>query len=350
MSYLLNGTIRSAKMFRKKGARLNDTADQRQQVVYAVNQSLNLIITSPMPLLEVKWASWPKVLFAGEVRKVVLTLTNRGQRSLVALKVRLNHPAFFFFGNREELDSDLYQQGAVEGDPAISKTEQPNQMWDPAIVALQLPDHEGVQSLKPGETLQLPVWIRGDRLGPFNFPFLFAYQAETSNPVMKLRFLRWEQALTVSPSVRFSAVTRPSAKGVNQYLIGIEMENQTTNGVFYLKQVSAASPSWKVEALSFPASASSVAAKTPAAEVRPKETCCFYFRLSRLSSFTFDLPTSPEAVTSAALTEYIKDNPVTAVISPSVISFTDLPCTVSDSSHFRFRQKQRQTPTIQSKN
>jgi hypothetical protein len=178
MSYLLNGTIRSVKTFQKRGARLNDTNDQRQQVAYASNQSMNLIVTSPMPLIEVKSTNFPKTLLAGEVKKAIITITNKGQKALVGLRVRLSHPSFIFFGKKEDLEQDVYQHSGVESVPAISKMESPNHLSDPTTVNLHLPEHNGTTCLPPGDTIQVPVWIRGDRAGSFNFQFLFSYEAE----------------------------------------------------------------------------------------------------------------------------------------------------------------------------
>lgn len=225
---------------------MNDTNTQRQQVVYATNDSMNLIVTSPMPLLDVKCSGFPKTMVAGEVKSAVLTLSNRGQKPLSGLQVRLSHPAFFYFGRKEDLEQDIYHQSSIDGSSAISKSESPNHLFDPAMVTIRLPERDGRSSLLPGETTQIPFWIRGDRVGSYNFQFLFSYETEvgaflsiislltfllpnflgcfqTKNPVLKSRFLRWELATTISPSIRISAVTRQSAKTINQYVVSIEV-------------------------------------------------------------------------------------------------------------------------------
>ena len=147
-------------------------------MVYASNQSMNLIVASPMPLIDIKTVGFPKTLLAGEVKKATLTISNKGQKALVRLRVRLSHPSFVFFGRKEDLEQDIYQRASVETLPSMSKMEAPNRLSDPTTLVLQLPEHDGVACLQPGETTTVPVWIRGDRVGSFNFQFLFSYEAE----------------------------------------------------------------------------------------------------------------------------------------------------------------------------
>ncbi|CAG8787064.1 2327_t:CDS:2, partial [Racocetra persica] len=92
LRYILNSIVHGVKKFSKRGKRLNDTNEQRMSIVYAPDRSLDLLVTSPMPLLEATFHSFPEVLLSGEVKQVLLEINNKGQKGLTDLRVKMSHP------------------------------------------------------------------------------------------------------------------------------------------------------------------------------------------------------------------------------------------------------------------
>ncbi|KAJ3123555.1 Trafficking protein particle complex 8, partial [Physocladia obscura] len=106
----LSDTIPIFITFAKRGRRLNDTQKQRcsEQPVYAVDNTLKLSVTSPMPVLDIVFHAFPSVLLNGQVERAILEITNKGHRGLKDLKVKLSHPQFFEFGRVEQTDLPIY--------------------------------------------------------------------------------------------------------------------------------------------------------------------------------------------------------------------------------------------------
>jgi len=110
LRYALQSIVHSYKKFSKHGKRLNDTKEQRMNVVYATDSSLELTVTAPMPLLEVAFRSFPDMLLSGEVSRLVLDISNKGQTGLTDLRVKLNHPSFICIGDTRMLDRSVYSK------------------------------------------------------------------------------------------------------------------------------------------------------------------------------------------------------------------------------------------------
>ncbi|RUP46788.1 ER-golgi trafficking TRAPP I complex 85 kDa subunit-domain-containing protein [Jimgerdemannia flammicorona] len=250
LHYTLNALVHTFHPFHKHGKRLNDKAENRFNRVYAPDRSLDLHVTSPMPLLDVTFNSFPEVLFSGEVVQAVLEINNKGERGLTDLRAKMSHPSFFVIGKEEALGKPIYEGMANPSDSChADEYELDNELFNPSVVPV-LPHHtEDLPTMKqhvlaPGTTMRLPVWVRGDRIGKHVFRFLFTYQSEEDNNAISYRTLRCSKTTQVLPSLKINAFTRPSTKGLNEFILGIETENLQTVAEFELSQLSAASPSW----------------------------------------------------------------------------------------------------------
>lgn len=85
-----------------------------------------------------------------------------------------------------------------------------------------IPLENGV--LNPGESVITPVWLRGDKIGRHQFLFLFTYESEQTGSAMSSRTLRHAITTQVLPSLKINAFTRPSTKGLNEFILGIEVQ------------------------------------------------------------------------------------------------------------------------------
>merc|ERR1719197_179870 len=110
-SWTLHPLVHSVHDFTLHGRRLNETRKQRMTREYAFDQSLDLPVVGPMPLLQAVLEGLPNSLLLGQVVPAKLELTNCGRTPLTALRLRLSHPAFCVVA--EESAADVVQGGAA---------------------------------------------------------------------------------------------------------------------------------------------------------------------------------------------------------------------------------------------
>lgn len=222
-----------------------------------------------MPLLQARVVSMPERLFSGEAKELVLELSNQGSRRLTNLSVSLSHPGFFSFGTSAAAT-------AAAGSTFIWQV--PNSLQIGGVVRvsdlLEVSGRSG--TLDPGETVRLPLWIRGDRIGKQLCRLLFAYQSEASVDSSNYRLLRVSLPLTVQPSLRISAFTRPSARHLDEYLLGLEVENLNRESPAQIDFVSAISCKWEISPMDDDSSNELYRAPMEAQEERS-----FYLRLGK---------------------------------------------------------------------
>jgi hypothetical protein len=100
----------------------------------------------------------------------------------------------------------------------------------------------------------------------------------------------------VLPSLKINAFTRPSTTAVNEYILGVEIENLQTVANFDLTQLTASSPMWSITPLSIDMSSEEdIAAKTT---IPPRQTTFAYYKIRKSESVD---TSCPELWTSNAL-------------------------------------------------
>nr|KAJ3420223.1 Trafficking protein particle complex 8 [Polyrhizophydium stewartii] len=318
--YLLCGVIPSFRRFQKRGRRLNDTPAQRQDPngVYAPDVSLKISVTPPMPVLDVVFHSFPESMLLGQVVQVALELNNKGTRGLKNLFVKPSHPTAFCFGDGTSIELPSYAPILTKSEATLHETMVvANTLEDDSAVALQLPLPDDATTasltpnskeslargvLPPSQTTLVPVWLRADKPGRHSFKLLFMYQSENQG---SYRTLRCNLSLQVYPSLRINTFTRTSLTTLNEFILGIEMENLHPSLALTFRQITSISPSWQIEPL--------VADEKPqACHLAPQQTQYHYFRIRRWA----DRPPlvvhqSPEMLTTTAIERLLlQEDPV----------------------------------------
>ncbi|KAF9350587.1 Trafficking protein particle complex 8 [Mortierella sp. NVP85] len=252
----VEGQVHAYKEIFKRGKRLNRTKEEMMQQVYEEDKSLIILVAPEMPLLDVQFHSSPEMLLSGEVCELSLEIKNRGKKGLKNLTVRMSHPTFFCIGEkRDHGDLGLYNKG--NSNSAIENVQVDN--------SLESSTTQTVLStvLAPGDNVRIPTWIRGEKIGKHSFLFVFSYQSEQEGTAMGVRTLRHTVTTQVLPSLRINAFTRPSNKGLNEFILGIETENLQTVPTFEFLQISSMSASWVIEPVSRPEISKSHQAPVP---------------------------------------------------------------------------------------
>lgn len=185
-----------------------------------------------------------------------------------------------------------------------------NQLFDASVLSIPLPGKKGEDHsnengvVVPGETTLVPLWLRGDRIGKHTFKFLFSYQSDEDNKMIAHRTLQYTIHLQVLPSLKINAFTRPSTTAVNEYILGIEIENLQTVANFDLTQLTATSPMWSIAPLSINLeSAQDVKEKTV---IPPRQTTFAYYKIRKAEQVD---RSCPEAWTSNALGALLNNAP-----------------------------------------
>ncbi|XP_061681125.1 trafficking protein particle complex subunit 8 isoform X2 [Syngnathoides biaculeatus] len=251
-----------------RGPRLNHTKEDKMFVRYGPDRRLEPIITPPMPLMEVFFLQFPTALLCGEIRKAYVEFCNVSGVSLCGLRVASTHPDFFTFGSPSastpltplspasaENCSAYKTLAAAPGSGAACETPVSAADFGPASNVVDIPVGG---MLLPGQSTQLPLWLRGpDQEGVHEINFLFYYESPEKGTKISHRVVRHSvficasRSLSIQASARFSAV--PPQRGPDQdggTLVFVDVENINTSeaGVreFHVVQVSSSSRHWSL--------------------------------------------------------------------------------------------------------
>uniref|UniRef100_A0A8C5EB03 Trafficking protein particle complex 8 n=1 Tax=Gouania willdenowi TaxID=441366 RepID=A0A8C5EB03_GOUWI len=257
--------------FNIQGPRLNVTKEDKMLVRHGPDRRLDLLITPPMPLMEVFFLQFPTALLCGEIRKAYVEFSNVSAVALSGLRVASTHPEFFTFGSEATTpmtplsptaaeNNSSYQtvatppqQGCVTSDVLLSAEDSAH----PSAV-MDIPIKGGI--LKPGESTQLPLWLRGlDTDGVHEINFLFYYESSEKSCRISHRVLRHtvficaSRSLSVQASACRSSIPRHDSEEDEDSrgtLVFVDLENINTSegGVreFNIVQVSSSSPQWRL--------------------------------------------------------------------------------------------------------
>ena len=115
-----------------------------------------------MPVLNVIIHSFPETLAAGQLVDAFIVITNTGCRDLTNLQVVLSHPQLIHFGSATS-SNGVAQSGVLSGVP--------NNLVDGTLQKLELKD----SVLKAGDSVQIPIRVRCEKLGNHHVKFIFGY-------------------------------------------------------------------------------------------------------------------------------------------------------------------------------
>uniref|UniRef100_A0A671Y485 Trafficking protein particle complex subunit 8 n=1 Tax=Sparus aurata TaxID=8175 RepID=A0A671Y485_SPAAU len=229
-----------------QGPRLNQTKEDKMTVRHGHDQRLNFIVTSPMPLMEIFFLQFPTALLCGEIRKAYVEFCNVSSVALCGLRVVSTHPDFFSFGSQATTPLTPVSPTSAENNSAYKTLATPPQSGSAAfemlVSAEDFSQPSGVidipidgSTLQPGESTQLPLWLRGpDQEGVHEINFLFYYESTGKGNKISHRVLRHTVFICASRSLSVQASACRSCvpphhslgdKGGGGTLIFIDVEN-----------------------------------------------------------------------------------------------------------------------------
>lgn len=294
--------VRGRQDLKIQGPRLNQTKEDKMLVRHGPDQRLDPIITPPMPLMEVFFLQFPTALLCGEIRKAYVEFCNVSGVALCGLRVASTHPDFFTFGSQSTTPLMPLSPTSAENTSPYKTTatcSQPGSVASEVVVSVEdFSQPSGVieipingSTLEPGESTQLPLWLRGpDQEGVHEIHFLFYYENRDKGNKISHRVLRHTVFICASRSLSVQASACRSSvpphdslddKGNGGMLIFIDVENINTNeaGVreFHIVQVSSSSQHWQLHRCINPA-------KDKDCKLTSRERAKLCFRATRCKS------------------------------------------------------------------
>lgn len=260
--------VRGRQDLKIQGPRLNQTKEDKMLVRHGPDRRLDPIITPPMPLMEVFFLQFPTALLCGEIRKAYVEFCNVSSVALCGLRVASTHPDFFTFGSHATTPLTPTSAENCSAYKTLATHPQPGSVASEILVSaedfsqpssvMEIPIHGS--TLQPGESTQLPLWLRGpDQEGVHEINFLFYYESTEKGIKISHRVLRHTVFICASRSLSVQAVACRSSvpphqsqddKGSGGTLVFIDVENINTSeaGVreFHIIQVSSSSQHWRL--------------------------------------------------------------------------------------------------------
>lgn len=154
---------------------------------------------------QVFFLQFPTALLCGEIRKAYVEFCNVSAVALCGLRVASTHPDFFTFGSQSTAPFTPPSPRSAENCSAyvtFPNPLQPGSMSSETLVSApacsqpsgvtEIPIHGS--TLQPGQSVQLPLWLRGpDQEGVHEINFLFYY--ENTEKGLKIR---WKMILRIN--------------------------------------------------------------------------------------------------------------------------------------------------------
>lgn len=138
---------------------------------------------------QVFFLQFPTALLCGEIRKAYVEFCNVSGVALCGLRVASTHPDFFTFGSQATTPLTPLSPTSAENCSAYKTLVtpfQPDSVASEMLVSAEdFSQPSGVMeipingnTLQPGESTQLPLWLRGpDQEGVHEINFLFYYES-----------------------------------------------------------------------------------------------------------------------------------------------------------------------------
>uniref|UniRef100_A0A8C4NUR0 Trafficking protein particle complex 8 n=1 Tax=Dicentrarchus labrax TaxID=13489 RepID=A0A8C4NUR0_DICLA len=260
--------VRGRQELKIRGPRLNQTKEDKMSVRHGPDLRLDPIITPPMPLMEVFFLQFPTALLCGEIRKAYVEFCNVSSVALCGLRVVSTHPDFFTFGSQATTPLSPTSAENCSAYKTLATAPEPGLVASEILVSAEdFSQSSGVMeipidgcTLQPGESTQLPLWLRGpDQEGVHEINFLFYYESTSKGNKISHRVLRHTVFICASRSLSVQASACRSSvplhhslddKGDGGAMVFIDVENINTSeaGVreFHIVQVSSSSQHWRL--------------------------------------------------------------------------------------------------------
>ncbi|ESQ41618.1 hypothetical protein EUTSA_v10012466mg [Eutrema salsugineum] len=185
--------------------------------------ALKFLVIKSLPRLEGSIDHLPEKLYAGDLRYLVLELTNKSESPIKNLKMKISHPRFVNLGNQEEELPTEFPDCLMKGHEQKIVQHETNRTS--SVFAFP----KGV-SLQGDRSLRWPLWLRAAIPGTMSLYFTIYYEMENVSSIMKYRTLRMQYNLKVLPSLETSFEITPSPSRLQEFSYCFQIQQLSTVG------------------------------------------------------------------------------------------------------------------------
>ncbi|GFQ01431.1 trafficking protein particle complex subunit 8 [Phtheirospermum japonicum] len=271
----LSGSVIGIYNFHSDIARKKVAKGKRKQKQEKNN--LQFLVIKSLPRLEGVIHNLPKTVYAGELRRLTLELRNPSKisvkglktgaiqnvlengslilvlililqcyqwRKMVNLKMRMSHPRFLKIAAQEIMNSEFpsclrKQESSSQSCMQVGATEAADSVFvfpETAASSWELP-------------LKWPLWFRAAAAGSISLYITIYYEMEDGSSVITYRTLRMHYNLEVLPSLEVSFQTSPCPSRLQEFLVRMDVVNNTSSESFRVHQLSCVGDQWELALL-----------------------------------------------------------------------------------------------------
>ncbi|MBA0804141.1 hypothetical protein Gohar_014292, partial [Gossypium harknessii] len=205
---------------------------------------LKFLVIKSLPRLEGFIHSLPENTYAGDLRPLVLELSNQSKFPVKNLKMKISNPRFLYAGNQKELNADF--PACLKKKMNVEKSGRHASVNKTLQNLYHFPEDISVQE---ETSLSWPLWFHAAVPGNIPLYITIYYEMEGVSSIMKYRTLRMHYNLQVLPSldVSFQLSTRPSRS--QEFLLRMDVVNKTSSECFQVHQLSSVGQQWEISLL-----------------------------------------------------------------------------------------------------
>ncbi|KAK8330117.1 hypothetical protein V6Z12_A11G373200 [Gossypium hirsutum] len=211
---------------------------------HSPSSDLKFLVIKSLPRLEGFIHSLPEKTYAGDLRPLVLELSNQSKFPVKNLKMKISNPRFLYAGNQKELNADF--PACLKKKMNVEKSGSHANVNKTLQNLFHFPEDISVQE---ETSLSWPLWFHAAVPGSIPLYITIYYEMEGVSSIMKYRTLRMHYNLQVLPSldVSFQLSTRPSRS--QEFLLRMDVVNKTTSECFQVHQLSSVGQQWEISLL-----------------------------------------------------------------------------------------------------
>ncbi|PVF97590.1 hypothetical protein CPB86DRAFT_785718 [Serendipita vermifera] len=250
--YLFISSLPVTEALSIRGKRLNDTASQRQDIVYAPSRQITLLVKEGGCRLEAEVVDEdeddedePIELIQGELHHMTVRLKNIGTSDINQLWLTVDDAVTAWVDYESLNPGHLF---ALPIDQEQEELQSVNQMQDTAPVLLSLEKLSDTSNLPSGQSIDVPLILHADGTNHSRLNILITYCGD-GGPFFFTKFTR---ALQMNPCLSINSTIQPSPSNAHAYSFKLEVENVSDELEVDISHISALSVEWAVHAGAYP--------------------------------------------------------------------------------------------------
>ncbi|XP_057823878.2 uncharacterized protein LOC131036088 isoform X2 [Cryptomeria japonica] len=250
VKWLLSGTVMVRCDFVSEIPMKKRTKGRIKDSMEHPHKCLNFSVLQPLPRLEGTIHQMPTRTSVGELRRLVLELSNRSATTIKDTKLKINHPRFLIVGNLEDLDAEfpfcLETQQNDKIDAIRGNGNDSDIMTNSSNFIFTFPKDFKIEG---GSTILWPLWLHTGEAGNVSLNISIYYETEKALEQMTYRTLRMHYDVQVVPSLDLSVHIIPCPSKLQEFLLRLDILNQNNSESFWLRQISSVGMQWKLASL-----------------------------------------------------------------------------------------------------